>query len=305
MKIKNRRAFIICTLTLIIAWMSGCQLAKPELEQDASQDRLIGIYVTFKSIGLSFESYEASSEIDRAVIAELTGKIYAEKIVSGSESGEVIEYEFPGQEGIAMFCPKIKSSHSDASYFKAVFGPEVHLGALSVNSDVLFKLTGEIIISKSCDYIFYPNRVYQTESGDIYMIPATGASADWSFAGSMMLTENEKITTNVNGKQEEMNTMIELTIHSEDEASQYVVKQFREDDSVISTLAFSEDNIPEKISADLSMAYTIVEKIFVTSDDSRQIKREILDWSVPCHLFYFFDDRGISIGHTVVLEPVK
>ena len=112
----NKR-ILAAALALFMMLLSGCQLAKENLQQTPASDRLIGVFLTREHLDLfDMDRYmedHISDLLNDGVIesggAEYQGKLYAEATVHPSyntetgESSEYIDYTFGDVDGISYF----------------------------------------------------------------------------------------------------------------------------------------------------------------------------------------------------------
>ena len=278
---------ILMAMTIIL--LSGCQLAVAEAAEAAGQDEFIGMYITFESL----DTYGLQG----------SQKIFAsQKTEDASDSGAV-SYEFPGIEGIAFFMPLVHSPDKTAIYRTNNIGPEVNEVEMTVTDSYVQELKGKIYISPAELIILFPNRVYETADGEVYMVPATGSSmsVENGISASMTLTQDETMTTTINGQTSETTSKAVLTVQIIEAPVQYIVKQFSAEDAVISNTLVTADNIPEALTAVQGMAYAIVETHCAGQGSTKLVNREILDWSSGTYAFLFIDERGFAIGHLTTL----
>lgn len=291
MKQMIKRCGILILVVLMGGLMlAGCQLAQPELGQTETEDRFIGVYITFSSLS----DYDITSGFDGIKRQETGNKIYATRTADSS-------FEFADFEGLALYCPKIITDEEHGDNYITAADPAISSVAISVSDAGLKEITGTIIMCQTHEIVFYPNTVYQTGSGDVYMLPAMGSSIDSLSNASLTLTQEIKSTQKINGEIEGFSSRAVVTIKTEQETDHYVVKQFNQDDELVASTVISRDRIPTELKAETTLAYAIIEKVIILADGSMRNDREIMDWSIATHSFVFYDERGLGVGTLVKL----
>ena len=112
----------IMAIILAVLMLAGCQLASEEKKDDRTQDKLVGMFVTFEHLNLDFdmegllEDHPEALHGDGVVMSDPEFVQYAGKLpVTVSDDGWVV----PGYEGLS-FGRLVKEDYSTTIASKAV-----------------------------------------------------------------------------------------------------------------------------------------------------------------------------------------
>jgi hypothetical protein len=128
----NTKIVAICLAALLLSMLPGCQLAREDAGTNASEDRLIGVFLTTEYLDLfDFEGYLNDNigslsggdiKLD-GTTEEYQGKLYAElspRTLTNTETGEEVvtkEYVFPGFEGITYFSARVPATTEQEGFY--------------------------------------------------------------------------------------------------------------------------------------------------------------------------------------------
>lgn len=311
----KKAALIIISMAMFIA-CCGCQLAVESGGSEINADALCGMFITFDylDIGDSFVDnidWNAAANGDQPFYDMEAQKVYA---VPKDEKAHK-EYYFEGIEGLRMFgifvpgngesegynttCtddllmdPEVAYSHTDA-------GTEITLEATLLVCPKLYAGGGML----NC----YCNPVYQTPEGEVYMMPGSGLSAELVTGSSMSQTLSGSTTKTVNGEKNGRTATVKLTVTAIDEIKKYVLKEFDDEDQVISSLEIVKDNIPKEVALHGNTAYAILEKHCVSSEGKSYVERSFTDISQDYMGVRFINGDGLAEAFVITLKnlPAK
>ncbi len=303
-------SIIILALAVLL---SGCQLAKPEVE--AGKDKLVGVFVTTEYIDLfDMEAYlnDNLDQLDGGMIqADQTpyrGRLYAELVpvtLTGEDGEEVQhwEYQFPDLEGVAYFAARVQTGTED------YVGSNSDLAILDGHMDIKYTDTAEEIAltarilraheGKSIE--FYPNPVYQTADGQVYLTSGSGMSTSgYNAPGAFMTQTLSESTTITDGEETktyscsiavEMGTMVP--------PEEYALVQMDDDNHILCTDRFRPGEHPEEITLLENTAYVLLE---TGTQEGRT--RELWDRNTENLTTLYVGDNGFfHQAHTLLIWP--
>lgn len=262
----NRR--ILCTIALFLIFLlCGCQLAIPGAEEDHIEpDRLIGAYITTEYIDFYDEEMGEENLAEMISNGEIaingntdSLRVYAVKDGSG--------FAFPGIDGMNLFSyyKKPVDGNLDTGYWTSDISgaiSDVHNNYHSSDDEESVKQSATIYVAQNAgDVTFYMNPVYQTEEGEIYLIPGTGIQMGTSLSGSMNQSIREKTTMHVNGKEIAYSCEYELTVSTIDVPTQIILIQMSKNHKVLGRNAYVSGQLPEEFKPDEETAYILIEEI--------------------------------------------
>ncbi len=295
----KKLVWLVCVI-LACGCLGGCQLAKEYLGpgEDQSQDKIIGVYVTFTHL----PSDEA---------------IYAKEILVVEEDGyETTTFKFEDIPGIAFFEATVMGEDEFHSYKTTISDPEIFVSQITIhfNSEVNKLLNEDILLEDLEDFtitennevitltgtlyalentILYISNVFQSPEGEVYM----RAGAGYYISDGTMSTSLDE--TSKDGK---FTLKLTLTVEMVDPPEQEIVKEMNDRDEVIRATVITPDNIPDSISLHPDCAYTIVET-HSRSDEGIVVSRILLDPDVECYIYKYPGERGFLIWKTIAILP--
>ena len=309
---RKNRAINLIALVCALLLCAGCQLAKPEAGPDAAagKDRLIGFYATEKPLDLfDFEAYfndNAGSllsggdvQISPEESAAYGGRLYAERVdVDGR-----VEYRFSDLEGDGLF---VYTYEDEAGRVSATGGN----GGLI--SDARFAVGGDssvegtMYVVPSHFFAMYPNPVYQSADGSVYLTAGQGTSmsGDIGFSQGEVMTHTMTETyTETDGEEtyEETFTVIfHLSVMFAPE--QIVVQQMAHDGTVIRRDSYAPGKVPETIRPTADCAYLIVETLSTAPDQTPHADRQLLDGETDSIVTYAANEKVYCRGAYSAIE---
>ncbi len=272
---------LLCVLLLTL---SGCQLAKEEKE---TADQFIGIYLTTEYLDtMDVEAYlnDHLDDVSETLVVEQgEGQEYQEKLyaVDVSQDPSHPAYEFPGWEGIAVYCVPVPILDGEGVCWTPGEAPEVfqyHEYSASDEMDEIV-ITADLYVSaEDGPQEFYGNPMYLTPEGKVYLIGGTGISGDFRQAGtsvSKTIEQTTSITTNEETRQQRC--VVKLNVTSVLPLEKTVLLQLDADSQVIQRSEFLPGQVPPSITPAGETAYLVVESHRVSRSGQQTVERELFD----------------------------
>lgn len=292
--------------------LSGCQLARPDLQKEAQPDRLIGMYITQEYVDLfDFDRYLndhigrlASGKnlaVDGAESRKYENRLYA--VCQEKDSG-ITEYVFEGLEGIRFFAPG--QAGDEDGVFAAQADEEVADVRLNV-SDQGQEMEGTIYCSANEYARFYCNPVYQTADGQVYLLSGTGISGNLTDGASFSQSLEEKRTVNENGEEMEERFYVSVSICGQDAYSRHVVAWMDAQDQKLEETVYSAEEVPDSITAPAGAAYLICTSYQDGEGGTERVGRQLAELSDHTGELCLFvpGERGLPVQKRILLEALK
>lgn len=281
----KKRAILLAAAVLFT--LSGCQLARDQGE--TSGDQLIGVYVTTEYLDLmDMEAYlndHLNEVVDGGtiVVEEGDARAYQERIyaVNVSDDPECPEYEFPGIEGVPVYCVPVSNSDDDGYCWTPSRAPEVwqHNAYTAKDGMDAVVITADLYVSTDeRHHEFYANPMYRTEDGKVYLVGGTGVSGDMGQAGtSISQTVEETSTMTFNGETTQQQCEVKVTIISVYPMEKTVLIQMDANSQVIGEEEFLPGQAPMEFTPEANTAYIVVETHRLSKSGAQTVDRELFD----------------------------
>lgn len=266
--------------------LSGCQLASDQ--GAASTDQLVGVYITTEYLDLmDMEAYlnDHLNELGdgETILAEGDTSAYQERIyaVDISDDPESPEYEFPGMEGVPVYCVPVPNPDGDGYCWTPGHAPEVwQYNAYTAKDgmdDVV--ITADLCVSPDeRRHEFYANPMYRTEDGEVYLMGGTGASGDMDQPGtSLTQTVEETSTMTINGETIQQRCEVKVTVTSVYPVEKTVLIQMDGNNRVITSQEFLPGQVPAEFIPESHTAYLLVETHRLSKSGGQTVDRELFD----------------------------
>jgi hypothetical protein len=275
---KRRVIIFVLGVCLTLA-LTGCQLAKENLDETTAEDRLVGVFVTTQYLDLldldgylqdNLDSFSGGDvTLSTEDVKPYEGKLYAKlfsRTVTNEETGEAIEteeYAFD-VEGICFFAPTIPAKDGNESYVTTNFDEAIadsHLKLSDGDAEASLALEGTIYsaLATHAETTFYINPVYQSADGSVYAVSGNGVHgnnlANMTYSQSIEGT----VSTVENGKAHTHRCSAALTFQGMIAPNRIVVLQMSEESVVLSKAEFAPNALPEAFELDAETAYLVVE----------------------------------------------
>ena len=300
---KNKTGIIILACVLVVSFILGVTgaitFAKNEPADNtdgASKDRLIGVFITTEHLDLfDFESYFqdnadkvlSGGEISSSDSAPYEDKLYAILVddpYTNPKTGETIttkKYVFDGIEGIAYFSARYTDDESEMQYWGTGGDDAIsdaHTGLHSTDAGDSIDMKGTIYVSTSKGFnVFYYNPVYQTATGEVYLMSGQGMSHGGELSAGMSSSHalKEEQTVTIDGKSETIRSNIEVSTCFMDTPIGTSILQFDKDGSVVTKEDYAAGDLPYKITTNSDTEYIIVETYMKNRDGKETVTREL------------------------------
>lgn len=319
---KNKIGMIILACVLAVSFVLGATGAvtfatdePTDNAGNASKDRLIGVFITTEYLDLfDSESYVkdnadkvlSGGEIGSSDRARYQGRLYAKLVdepYTDPETGETAttkKFVFDGIEGISYFAARY-TDESGTQYLGAGDDDAIsdaHTGLHYTDAGDGIDMKGTIYVSasKGSD-VFYCNPVYQTASGEVYLVSGQGVSyggeLSAGMSGSQALKEEQTVT--INGKSETVSSSIEVSICFMDTPIGTSILQFDRDGSLVAREDHAAGALPAEITANPDTEYIIAETHMSSADGKETVTRELFRQDDETLYAFFCREDGICI----------
>ncbi|MDR0896613.1 MAG: hypothetical protein LBN04_02025 [Oscillospiraceae bacterium] len=275
---KRRLIIFVLGVCLMLA-LTGCQLAKENLDETTAEDRLVGVFVTTRHLDLfdldgymqdnldSLGGDDAMLNADDAKPYE--GKLYAKLVsrtVTNEETGEAIEteeYAFD-IEGICFFAPTIPAKDGNDSYVYTNFDESIadsHLKLSDGDAETSLSLEGTIYsaLATHAETTFYINPVYQSADGSVYAVSGNGIHGNNMANISYSQSIEGTVSTAKNGEEHTNRCSVTLAFQGMNAPNRIIVRQMSEESDVLSKAEYAPNALPRMLELDAATAYLIVE----------------------------------------------
>lgn len=196
------RLYIVLALTISACLLTGCRLAKEEVQaQNSTEDRLVGIFVTEEYVDRGTPELTMNS---RGEISFVENREGIDGALVFDEHGPK-DIVFDGIEGYGIYDIKVWEEDIGSYTSYAVSDDIFSDGSWAMDIREMTEInTAEVTVYVEPDgpRALYFNPVYQTAQGDVYMQPGTGLSWAESVEGvSSTHTMSQEWKTSENGQE--------------------------------------------------------------------------------------------------------
>lgn len=308
---------ILLMITLLLFSMTGCQLARTDLE--GSGDRLVGVLVTDEYLDLfdmeaylndNLNLYKGDMVLD-GDLSDYQGRIYASLIPQTltAEDGRTIEDEelsFDDLDGIHFVAARVER---DNEKFNRVYSSEgiinAHTGYNYSDTEESVTLEGEIWMAH-IDGIMeaYINPVYVDKDGNYYVIPGHGFSTSYGNAvgGVYKQTLEESHTITENNQSKTISVSIGISIGTMYEAEKYVLLQMDNSNQIVNSASYEPGKVPTDLIPEAETAYVILETHNAMATENEKITREIFSKSDDHISTYSANENGFMIENYTFIQ---
>ena len=273
---KNKTGIIILSCVLVVSFILGVTgavtFAKDEPTDNPNgegEGRLIGVFITTEYLELFDQGRLYAKLVDDSYTDSETGKIVTTK-----------NYVFDGIEGIACFSARY-TDESGVQYWRiggddAISDLDTNFNSTDAGDSIDMK--GTIYVSASKGFnVFYYNPVYQTATGEVYLMSGQsmshGGELSTGMSSSQALKEEQTVT--IDGESTTISSNIEVSTCFMDTPIGAGVIQFDEDGSIISREDYAAGDLPFKITTSSDTEYIIVETHMRSGDGKETVAREL------------------------------
>lgn len=309
----------ICLATILLIILSGCRLAREDAGENASEERLIGVFLTTESLDLfDFDSYlkDNISDFSGGEIKldgntdKYQGRLYAElrqKTLTNTETGEKLtteEYVFPGFEGIAYYSAWVPSAAEYVGYYTSGSDDAISDGHVSVNSGDQgnsISMEGTVYVTPDSGSMYCFNPIYQSSDGRVYTMTGNFLSSSGNQGEGEVFSQTMSATYSKreNGMNKTDSISIKLSISVMYPPEKIVVLQMGKEGSLISSSEYAPGNMPEEITPDKNTEYIIVETHKSGGQDANTTSRKLYGKDAESLEAFFCREDGICVKQWV------
>ena len=243
-------------LILAVLMLAGCQLASEEKREDTTQDRLMGVFITFERLDLDFDiegwlddnGLSGDEEIDMA-----EGLAYQEKLpVTIGDNGWVV----PGHEGLSI------GRYWNGEYWTGFSGE----GICELNSNIAagddgdtIHCEGTVCFPMDSEVVLCANPVFQTPEGEFYVVQGNSFQSNLQ-TGSMSQSIKDEKTWTENGVSRTFCAEFTTTVQGVELAERVVLVWMDADYRELSRQEYAVEELPESVTPAEGAVYLIVEE---------------------------------------------
>lgn len=261
MKKNKRYILLLCAMGLaFVLGVTGILSLTDKTSADPQtleEDRFIGLFLTPERVELP------------------NGRLYA-AVKEDPENGT--KYVFENVAGYACFCPVFafaKGSFLGLNPEEALTDAEMSLR--DAEGEKRTKIEASVYVSSpAAPPAFYNNPVYQTASGEVYLLKGAGMSlpqgADDAAAA---FTRSEEQIVSEDGKETVIGTDAEIRFCTMDTPEQIVILQFDAANQMIASQSCAPGSLPQEMVMEKTAAYVLVETQMTSLAGEKTTAREL------------------------------
>lgn len=299
-----KRMLALWLAVIILFVLPGSKLARVDAEEydNNNFDRLIGVLVTNEYLDLfNHEKYlndniKSFSDGDSFFINDsaFQGRLYA------TVDAQTNTITFEGIEGTLYACAQFPTPEVDNNFASVQSDNTISDGGTSVHvSDDEVRITMEATIyaaPKSPILAIYPNPVYQSADGRIYVISGMGSFMGGDLIGSQVTqTLDNKVTITENGKSKEASTIIKITLAVMIPPERIVLVEMDEYSSILSRTEYSPGELPDTFTPKSGTEFVIVEAHKKNLEGKPEVSRTLYDKNSKTIETYYGREDGLCI----------
>jgi len=296
---KSKIMLAALAALMVLTLLAGCQLAKPDAEQDAGRDTLCGVFITLEYLDIGEPEITLNGK-GEPQISYSEMRIYATH--PEDENGVSPYYTFKGIEGYCFF--SIREKEADGSFYHRSFADNVIQDRLTKIGDNSTMISGTIYFDAHCsDFVIFPNPVYQTQDGGVYVVPGEGTAIGNPTEGdNISLTLSETASQTADGETITKTMEVSITAQCLNTNQEVILKQIDENDQVVDETVITQDTIPDNVRVLPDTAYMILEEHCIDGEGNAVVKRTLVDTSAAYFYVQFTGEHGIVEPSLVSLE---
>lgn len=282
----KRMGTIAMALLLTTVFLSGCQLAKDE---DAAQggdltvnkDRLIGVYITTEHVNP--EAWEQPADPEEFPRLNAVLKSVAHKNPETGEPSEHEEYVFEEVKGMAFYIAKMPSPDGQEFYNssigdEAIGNTNIHLNVADEGETITLEGTLYIGIHPTATPVFFMNPIYQTPSGEVYLLSGSGFSFNANLDGSSGAQTLEESTSQTeNGQTKTYTAKLKMTYEVHTIPQRVTLLEMSAAHEILKTYRFPVSDLPQELVLSDETVYLIAETWSTDGDGVETATRTILE----------------------------
>ena len=304
------KKFGILLVVIALLWsLDGTSLAKESAgteETLMNKDHLVGVFVTTEHIDLfDMEGYlndHVGDLVNGGTInvensSKYEGRLYA--TVTGMESKDPSDWEvsFGAYEGICFFHAEWKQEGKEP-FSMLSLGDEICdvMQNLSMTDEGEYiSLTGTMyaLIRPNTESIsFYMNPVYQTETGEIYLLSGNSHTLSGAIGGKMTTKLEEKVNET---QGEEYGASVELSIEIFDTVPEQVfIHYMGEDLQILHTESYAAGEVPSSLRMKEGTVCVVAETKWSDGTSTRALYELNEEGKASIELFYKVSDTALG-----------
>lgn len=316
----NRKIIALLLAIIMVASLAGCQLAREDAAATKSQDRLIGVYVSYEYVDL-FDMEGYINDNLNAIGGEITvdgdskeyeGRMYAtlkesEETTSHGEKYTHTMFVFEELEGVGMFAPTITDPLNDERTYISSGSGEGFADSKSHfkegDSEDGLELEGTLYISSgTMSDAIYINPVYQSEDDRVYLVTGQGfaATGDNGEGGVYTQTITNKVTITENGNSKGYSSSVKVSVATMNPTQKVAILQMDKDSNVIERVEYTPDGVPAELLPEGATDYIIVESTKLTYDKQTTVERELFTKDDDSLWFFRSGDKVFIKSYTAI-----
>ena len=323
---KTKNITILILFIILISFLLGItqliplantNLANHTQSSKNQKDTLIGVFVTKESLDLfDIEAYLKehgnqlfSSNSENVISPEDNNKyqrkIYATpiEIADTNADGEPFfrkEYAFPNLDGYLLCHAKISDSNGAycTTIADAIFC-DIDISLSSTDNGEHVTLSAMIYSLVPKDGVsFFFNPVYQTATGEVYLISGTGSSVSGEVLGSTSThTLEDSISfSNAEGIQKTDTATIQVSFQLIAKTDTLILSQMDANHHILESQTYRSGEMPSSITPLDSTAYLLLESISPDSDGNTVSSYELYDKDDTNLVTFIYKTNGVCVN---------
>lgn len=319
MKTKNKVGiFLLCAIILCV--LTACSLAREDAGGNPHEDKLIGVFITTEYIDLfDFEGY-LNNNLGNFRGGEIVmdgkpdkyqGRLYASLVprtLTSEETGEtteIMEYVFEDIKGIPYFAPTVQDDHGN--YTSSMSDGAISEGHMAINhGDDVNSITmeGTLHVLPASANVYYPNPVYQSEDGSVYLISGSGISSSGVHDEGPMMSQTlaADYTVTENGKTMTDSYSVTISVSFMFAPEKISILQMDADGGLLSRTEYSPEALPDAFKPEPKTAYLVVETRKRDSAGALKTSRDIYSGDAESMETFYAREDGICVKHWTRIE---
>ena len=316
------KSIILLLMIIMLTALCGCSLAVEDSgeEDGMSQDRLIGAYITTEHLDtFDAEAYfeehadEIITGVENGSISDgdiIGGEAYQERIYAtvdkhGSTNPTDWDIYFTDIEGICFFDAVFQNE--DEEPFSMIIGDDgicdIHTIFESTDEGEHVEIRGKLyaLLTENDSQIFYVNPVYQTPSGEVYMVGGDGNHMSGGLGGVTTIKIEAETTIEENGEKEICSGAVEVAFEILNAAPEKIRVQFMNDNlEIVSTEEFEAGKMPTEMVMAEGASFVIIE----TQWEDGTVTRDLFEKeeeSIYIETFYKISDKMLAKQMTEIM----
>lgn len=300
----NKRIFALLMLVACLPLFCGCQLANPEAGS-TQPDQLVGVHITINQdlsmLGVDMDSFmfdnidSIMNGIIPAYPKQKQERIYGEpmeKVCTDVDGVEYTDqwYEFSDIDGVQLatylFTDGYDSNGEPIEYRASHVDEEVSDFYYTVDEVGPTEIKGTVYINSNVKEIcVFLNPVYQTESGEVYLLPGG--------EGFNLTENNQDATLSISETYtdeygETRETKVSITFEPAEPCETVTFLQIDSENNVLRKDTFASTEIPDELTPQEDTSYIIVEEYSKNGIERSMYDKDDYFIKVPC-----FGVRGL------------